>query len=355
MVFAIRVLISYFFVFFYLFITDNFLYGECINYRHVQCVEKIIAQIVPELEKELGLYCVEQSESCLSNVSEISITFHALRRATIEEARELHVRCTEKLLAAVNQDLHIRGSLTDYPLKGIDVSIGFRSPSGISYADGTVAHIFQVRGDICYYLRHPTQEFYAPFLREPYEKALEIVKASSRTNADLRVHHGQPYEKDLDVVFAEAGKAISKKWKAQLVQSGGDLSDGIKEFAFLFHKYKKVDVAQARKLELGIMEIILEKINSHAQLRPYLTTYPVKPEQVKVLVEFKGSDGFDQDGEDRLSSVRYENNVLQYCMLESRDKDVFRIKPIVVREESYQEAAEAVKGNKTKPDSKIGL
>jgi hypothetical protein len=314
-------------------------------------VKKFIQHLIPELEQEFGLVCIGDGGSYGESISKITLTFNAFRRATTDEARQLYVRCTEKLLSAINNDINLRPYLVKYPfpVQGADISISFHNELDLPYSDGSVALIFQARGNICYYLDHPTHRLREPCFREPYDKAVEIVQAVPKTCVALRVHQAKPYEKALDVFWTTTAEAIHKKWKAAQVKFGGDMSDGIKEFAFLFYKYKKVDVSEARRLEIEVMEFLLEKINANTELRPYLKEYPVRPEHIQVLIEFKNSRGYDQEGEDRLFSVSHQNKVIQYCMRESSNQEVWRIHPIPVKTETYEEASQLLKGGNTKP------
>jgi hypothetical protein len=58
-----------------------------------------------------------------------------------------------------------------------------------------------------------------------------------------------------------------------------------------FDYYHEVDIEKARELLLAVTNQFLAEINTNEKIRPYLASYPFKPENLQIEIFF-----FDQDG-----------------------------------------------------------
>ncbi len=172
-------------------------------------VDEIISSFAKDMNKEYGLVCVGSGGRMPHDVEEITIFFDAYRHATVEEARELFVNVTEKLIDKINSHEKIRPFLREYPITSRNadnistwcrahVYISFQKKDGSHYLDGSVASISQGKGGEIYYraaeLRKRIQpdfvfpdgkvkpsevveeEKLTPFMHELYEEARAIVR-----------------------------------------------------------------------------------------------------------------------------------------------------------------------------------
>src|SRR5690349_25019518 len=69
---------------------------------------QIVSSLAKELKKEFGLICVGEGGCMPYDVQKISIELIAYQKATIEQARELTVKVTEKLIQAINANEEIK-------------------------------------------------------------------------------------------------------------------------------------------------------------------------------------------------------------------------------------------------------
>ena len=134
--------------------------------EHIQCAYEIIQSVKPEIEQEFQLHCNGSGGSFPLQVFYINLSFVAERRATVDEARELVVRCTQKVIHAINAHERIRPHLVHDPLspQGVEVSISFHGINGC-YADGTVSHVFHSGTHVCFSNEDPLHPVRGSFLR----------------------------------------------------------------------------------------------------------------------------------------------------------------------------------------------
>jgi hypothetical protein len=220
----------------------------------------------------------------------------------------------------------------------VELSISFEKNENY-YADGTISHVFQVHNTIYYNTEEPlrSRKNHDPFLTEPYPDALKIVQSSKLTNAEVCIHRPKPYEAELDRFLASLSKQIKRKWGVVGISMGGNMREGIEDFAFLLHRYKRVKLEEARRLEVEITEMLVNQINANENLRPYMKHYPYAPSQVRVKIEFQ-PDAYFGFTDGSLCSVSQENDKLQYYVSHVEKGDGWLLGPFFLSEESYEEA-----------------
>ncbi len=145
---------------------------------YLEYADQIIRSFEKESVKEFKLVSIGSGGGMAHDVEEVSIKFFAYRQATIEEARALEVAMTEKLLKKINENEKIRPYLREYPFSHsrARVSISFRKRDNSPNTDGSVAFVFQARGQVIYCGADPKTEDYYDLLKEPYEDALKLAK-----------------------------------------------------------------------------------------------------------------------------------------------------------------------------------
>ena len=153
---------------------------------HVKYVNEIIHSFAEDMERELELVCIGSGGSMPYDVESISMKFNTYQRATIDQACELEVKATEKLLKAINSHPKIRPYLRVYPFTAprAEVAISFYKSNGTPYIDGiVVGHVFQVRGYI-FYCKRSVEGHLSDLGEEPYEVAFNIAQ-----NPHLHLKH----------------------------------------------------------------------------------------------------------------------------------------------------------------------
>ena len=147
---------------------------------YTQYVAEIIRTFSKQMNKEFGLICTASGGGMPHDVEEIHVQFEANQSATIEEARELEVKVTERFVQIINAHEKIRPFLREYPFPSnrADVAIAF-CDSRKQSRDDDVYFVFQARNRIWYQAKNTDN---SPVLKdikdESYEDALKIVQSS---------------------------------------------------------------------------------------------------------------------------------------------------------------------------------
>ncbi len=142
-------------------------------------VNQILRDFAREMNQEYGLICTGDRSRMPYEVSEIEVIFVAKQTATIEEARELEIKTTERFIEVINAHEKIRPFLEEYPFGSnrAKVFISFRKEDN-HYTDEGVSIVHQAKGKVCYCLKVPDSPLYKSLGEEPYEEALKIVQSS---------------------------------------------------------------------------------------------------------------------------------------------------------------------------------
>jgi hypothetical protein len=85
------------------------------NPPYIEHVVAIFRDAAKQIERELGLECIGSGGAMPRDVERIDLDFIAYQRATVEQARELEVKATEKLVKIINAHEKIRPFLREFP------------------------------------------------------------------------------------------------------------------------------------------------------------------------------------------------------------------------------------------------
>jgi hypothetical protein len=153
---------------------------------YTQYVAEITRAFSKQIKKEFGLECIGNGGCMPHDVEEISIEFAAYQRATVEQARELEVKITERFVQIINAHQKIKPFLreTPFPSSRTAVGISFYRRNNTRYIDGSVAYVSQVNSKIHYRAENPNNpNVYKQIRNEPYEEALKIVLSNAIKNS----------------------------------------------------------------------------------------------------------------------------------------------------------------------------
>lgn len=170
---------------------------------YISYADQIVKIFTKEMENEYGLICIGGGGSMNVDVAEMEVVFVAYRHLNIDEAREIEVKATERLLYLINSNEKIRPYLREYPfpVNRAMISISLRTAEDNRPTDGSVALVSTGRNKIFYsraelqiwksqppiygsdeplpfkYVENETEEEVLITLKEePYEEALRIVQ-----------------------------------------------------------------------------------------------------------------------------------------------------------------------------------
>jgi hypothetical protein len=151
---------------------------------------RYVDEAIREFEKvaanEFGVFSDGSGASMPNDVESISVSLNIYKKGVIEEARELIVKLTERFTEIINQNEKLRPYLREYPFAHLraQVSLSFCDNTGMTYQDGSIAHVTNSSNDKIFYLiNEPNSYRYKDAYDEPYAKALEIVRAKDKERA----------------------------------------------------------------------------------------------------------------------------------------------------------------------------
>lgn len=148
--------------------------------EYVQYVHEIINEFRTEMANDYNLICIGRGGQMPYDVEIIDVEFHAPRRATIEEARELEVKATQRLLSKINQHAKIRPFLREYPFTSsrVEISITFVDQHGHWWPPReSVAFVFQAKNNFYYFEKDLSADYDIKEIHsESYDEAEKLVK-----------------------------------------------------------------------------------------------------------------------------------------------------------------------------------
>lgn len=146
------------------------------------------------------------------------------------------------------------------------------------------------------------------------------------------------YSKYVSEVIRDSTNEMEKEYGVFCVGSGGSMPDDVEVFSIRYVAYQKASIEQARELEVNAIQKLLQKINTHANLRPFLREYPfsVPRADVSIAFENKKSGNFYDDGS--VARVTQIGNKIYYRALNPTTNQF-----IPLAEEPYEEALKKVR------------
>lgn len=155
---------------------------------YIKYAEEIMDEFAREMNKEYGLICIGDGGGLAYDVRVLNVKFIAYLSLNLEEARELEVRATQRLLEKINQHEKIRPFLREYPFPPYraEVSIQFKDQND-DYPAGSIAYVSQIKNTIYFCIENPTKKnTIKEISSEPFEKAAKIVAQNPPHNFKLK-------------------------------------------------------------------------------------------------------------------------------------------------------------------------
>ena len=273
--------------------------------RHVDAEENMgkylfqfLENFTHQIEIDLNLKCCGKSGDLKKKIVEIRIHLSARRRATIEEARGLHVYVMEKLIQTINEDKELTPYFFEDPFtfKRIEITIDFNEPKFGIYYDGTVTRVrnnndlaLGNQNKIFYSAEDPFTDNIYKLLVEPYEEAVRLTKTSPLKFP--YIHRTTEQELEIDRIFEFTVVELNKQHGLYVINIGGKMTKGIEEIGAKLRFFEPVTIEKARHLEFLVINQLLNSFNQNEILRKYLREYPFPPNRVKISIEFKKKTG----------------------------------------------------------------
>jgi hypothetical protein len=335
------------FVFFNFLFLASYLFAE-VDFRDY--VYEIERQVAEEVKQELDLRWSGDRGRMRGKLEEIGMEFVTNRYANIEDARTLILTVVEKLAQAVNAHGKIQPYLDIHPFtyKRITVAIGFQDRFG-SHSDGSVSYAFNVsdlattpsKNHIVYFSNDPFQDRNIELLEEPYEEALKLSKTPLNPKKS-------DYDEKIESYLTSLSEQIHKKYGLSTWGIGGKLTKGIEEIGATFKMGQKAHQAEAREMLIHVTKTLLDSINTHESLKPYLKKVPFPSNRLKLRILFEPP----KSPFTNIRRVTLNDDKVTYTLEvvhPIENGEVLRdIEEFILYPESYQEALEIVEKSQPK-------
>ena len=143
-------------------------------------VDEVLNSFAQEMDETYSLSCCGVGGSMPYDIKQIGIDFMVHQQVEIEEARELVVKATERLVEMVNASEKVRPYLIEYPwtYSRSHIMISFLKENGRKYPQG-VSLIFQAKDQLFYYGPIECENGLDPTIKEEtYVEAKKIVDSN---------------------------------------------------------------------------------------------------------------------------------------------------------------------------------
>lgn len=128
---------------------------------------------------------------------------------------------------------------------------------------------------------------------------------------------------------------IRKSENLKLWGSGGAMMDDVQEIHLKYISHERVDIAEARRMLIKNVELLLLRVNCDIKVRPYLHNYPFIPENLEFgIVFWDENDEFMQYP--YISVVQLINGKIGYGRIYKHGFSD------IIHSESYEEALKIV-------------
>lgn len=143
--------------------------------------DEVTNAFLKEVYNKYGFECEATGGRMPHDVEEISVSLCANQTATVEQARELEIKLTERFAQIINAHEKIRPFLREYPFPSnrARVTISFRvsKKKKESFKDDEVFLVFQAKKRIYYQACNYENPYLLKDINdESYEEALKIVQ-----------------------------------------------------------------------------------------------------------------------------------------------------------------------------------
>ncbi len=123
---------------------------------------------------------------------------------------------------------------------------------------------------------------------------------------------------------------VKKEFNLTLEASGGRMPNNVEAIGFRFGCDKQVTISEARWLLLTLKQRLVEKVNLHEKIRPFLAEYPFPPSGADISISFQANA--DRNAKN-VEFVHEGRNKVFYCQ---QKREVWQYDDLLV--ESYQDA-----------------
>jgi hypothetical protein len=161
---------------------------------------------------------------------------------------------------------------------------------------------------------------------------------------------GRSYSYMADPIFTSYAKEMKERRGYLLEGTGGSMPNGDVRWLFMsFVGIREVDVPEARRLYIELVEGLIDKVNQDKFIRPFLHDFPATSKNMDILLAFVDCYGMIVD-ENHIAYIFLLNDKIYYNRF-NHDRHRYEI----VFEETYEEALRIVQSDRINRSLRISL
>ena len=158
---------------------------------------------------------------------------------------------------------------------------------------------------------------------------------------DVGLIKEEDYEHIADGITARTAQKLKKEKGVVCIGTGGGMMGNIYNMHMGFQFFHEVDLQEARKLLVSVIDEYLYEINSSTRVRPYLCEYPYTVKGIEISIWIQKPNGSDVplDEIDYISAI---DGVLTYYLCNAPED----YKRRSIHQEIYEQAVEIINKEK---------
>ncbi len=114
-----------------------------------------------------------------------------------------------------------------------------------------------------------------------------LVITMTGISLNAKENKSSEYLKFVNEITKSFAKEMENEYDLYCIGSGGQMPHDVEEMEVLFVAHRKATIEETRIMELCGIQKLLNKINAHEKIRPYLREYPFKADRVDISISFR--------------------------------------------------------------------
>src|ERR1700722_7635045 len=124
---------------------------------------------------------------------------------------------------------------------------------------------------------------------------------------------GKSYSYLADPIFTAYGKEMKKTRSYWVISTGGSMpNDDVRVLVMSLVGIREVDVPEARRLYIEVVEGLIKKVNCDETIRPYLHDFPVTHKNIEIHLGFVDCHQ-NPVVKNHIALVCYANGIIYYA------------------------------------------
>jgi len=117
--------------------------------------------------------------------------------------------------------------------------------------------------------------------------ALVVLFINLKTKPNEQEQAEDDYEVYVNQIVNTFANEMKEKYGLRCRGSGGSMPYNVEKISVVFTIKQKPTLDEARIIQVNAVERLIELVNNHEKIRPYLAEYPFNSSRIKISISFK--------------------------------------------------------------------